>query len=117
MWAYLAAGIFSAITAFYGAWQVQDWRYTAKDKARIEAEAKAKEENAVKQDKAAERHEATKEIIRTQFIPVIKEVERVIEKPIYRNVCLDSDGLRIIQNALGTANVDGQPAPAVPPAK
>lgn len=28
------------------------------------------------------------------------EVKKVVEKPIYRNVCLDDDGLRIINSAI-----------------
>lgn len=38
----------------------------------------------------------------------VKEIhyakERIIERPVYRNVCVDADGLRIIQAATDVAN-------------
>lgn len=66
-------------------------------------------------DKAARSHEADKVQIRTQIKTIFKEVERVVEKPIYRDtICFDDDGLRIIRAALGSAPAASEPAPAVP---
>lgn len=64
---------------------------------------------------AAAVHEADKVQIRAEFIPIREEVERVVEKPVYRDVCLDADGLRVIQSAVDRANgTAGQPGHAVP---
>lgn len=49
---------------------------------------------------------------------ITKEVDRVVEKPVYRNVCLDADGLRVANDALaGEVSADpAQPHAAVPAA-
>lgn len=63
---------------------------------------------------AAAVHEADKVEIRTVFKTITEEVERVVEKPVYRDVCLDADGLRVIQSAIDRANgTAGQPGHAV----
>jgi hydroxylamine reductase (hybrid-cluster protein) len=37
-----------------------------------------------------------------------REVERIVERPVYRNVCFDADGLRIVNDAIA----DRPPDPA-----
>lgn len=64
-------------------------------------------------DVASAGHEADKEQIRTQFKTIIKEVDRVVQKPIYLNVCFDDDGLRAARAAIGPAAAASQPAPAL----
>lgn len=66
---------------------------------------------------AAAVHEVDKVEIRTVFKTITEEVERVVEKPVYRDVCLDADGLRVIQSAIDRVNgTAGQPGHAVPAA-
>ena len=46
---------------------------------------------------------------------ITQEVNRVVEKPIYRNVCLDADGLRLANDALaGRAPDPAKPHATVP---
>ena len=64
---------------------------------------------------AAVAHESDKVRIETEYRDVIKEVQRVVEKPVYRNVCLDPDGLSVIGDAIARAYGDpGEPGNAVP---
>ncbi len=50
-----------------------------------------------------------------RYRTLLKEVEREVEKPVYRVVCLTDDGVRIANNALrGAAIAPGEPADAVP---
>ena len=74
-------------------------------------------------DRAATGHEADKAQIRTEFLTITQEVERVVEKPIYRDrdplrpdagLCLDDDGLRLVRAAIGAPAAPGQPAPTLP---
>lgn len=66
---------------------------------------------------AAVAHESDKVRIETEYRDVIKEVQRVVEKPVYRNVYLDPDGLSVIGDALARAyNDPGEPGNAVPKA-
>lgn len=45
---------------------------------------------------------------------VYRETNTVTERPVYRNICIDGDGLRLIERATAIANGDdsGQPAGA-----
>lgn len=65
-------------------------------------------------DVAAAGHEADKTKIQTQFLTITKEVERVVEKPVYSNICFDDDGLRVITTAINGLEATGQPAPTLP---
>lgn len=80
-----------------------------------EAAAKATQKKLERIDTAATGHEADKAQIRTQIKTITKEVDRVVEKPVYRDtVCFDDDGLRLVRAALGPPTTASQPAPAVP---
>ena len=80
-----------------------------------EAAAKATQKTLERSDTAAVAHEADKAQIRTQIKTIYQEVERVVEKPVYRTtVCFDDDGLRLIRAALGPAAAASEPAPSMP---
>jgi hypothetical protein len=80
-----------------------------------EALAKETQRKLAGIDKAAAGHEADKSQIQTQIKTITKEVERVVEKPVYRDtVCFDDDGLRLIRAALRPAATASEPAPAMP---
>lgn len=102
-----------AAVAFSSAWIVQDWRYAAKEADRLEAQRERERANAMTADKASEAHEEAKVAIQTEFKTIYQEVERVVEKPIYRNVCFDDDGMRQLRAAIGNPAATGQPSPAV----
>lgn len=81
-----------------------------------EAAAKATQKKLERIDMAAANHEADKAQIGAQIKTIIKEVDRVVEKPVYRDtVCFDDDGLRLIRAAIASdAAAASEPAPAVP---
>lgn len=114
IYTYVATAILSAVLAFGGAWCVQDWRYGSKEADRLEAAAEQKRMNEKAADVAASGHETDKAKTRVQFKTIYQEVDRVVEKPVYRNVCLDDDGLRLIQAAIGAQPAASQPAPTLP---
>lgn len=65
-------------------------------------------------DTAAERHEKSKAQIEVRYETITKEVRHVVEKPVYRNICLDDDGLRVLSDALaGPTGAASEPARAV----
>lgn len=114
IWTHVAAALLAGLLAFAGAWQTQEWRYQAKEAQRLEALAEAKRMNELTADAGASGHESDKAAIKTEFRTITREVRRVVEKPIYRNVCLDDDGLRILERAISGKPAAGQPAPALP---
>lgn len=100
---------------FAAGWHVQAWRWEAADAKRIEAEAEAKREHDRVAASASQTFEDKREQIRTQIQTITREVEHVVEKPVYRNVCLDPDGLRLIGRAItGTDDAAGKPGDTVP---
>lgn len=102
----LIAAAFLAGLAFGGAgiWKVQSWRHDAAEKDRIEAEARAllrRQENAID---ASVKFQATQADANAREVEVIKEVIRVVSKPVYREQCFDDDGMRIIAADIQATN-------------
>jgi hypothetical protein len=110
----LIAAAVSAAIAFGAAWQVQDWRHDAAERDRLEQQAKELARRTDRVDIAATAHEADKERIHVQFRTITKEVDRVVEKESYRAVCVDADGLRLLERALANSPAASGSAPAVP---
>jgi protein-disulfide isomerase-like protein with CxxC motif len=111
---YLVLGAF--LVGLAGGWQVQTWRHGYLESQRQEQarEDRARREKTI--DVAAAGHEADKREIRTEFITITQEVERVVQTPFYAagQQCLDDDGMRQLAAALGPATAASQPARAVP---
>ena len=104
----------ACLAAGFGAgWQVQAWRYTAAQVDQVAEQAQAVQQAASQADAAASGHEAAKERIRVEFQTVYRDVERVVEKPVYRDVCLDDDGMRVLSAAIAGPTAS-EPASAVP---
>lgn len=100
--------------AFILGWSVRGWKEGAADTAEVRREMQVLAQRSRSVDKAAADHEAFKARARAREVLVEKEVERVVEKPVYRNVCVDPDGLRILSDEIAARAAAGQPARAVP---
>ena len=108
----LIAGIFLA--GLTSGVKIQAGLTAQRDLATLQAGAKAQARSVDKIDAAAAGHETDKAQIRTQFKTIIKEVDRVVQNPVYLHVCFDDDGLRAARAAIGPAATASEPAPAVP---
>lgn len=116
LWQYLAGGLIVFGAGFGSGWQVRAWKAGADDADRLEQaalDAKRKYENA---DRAGQQYEGQRAGAQARERIVIQEVERVVQKPVYRSECLDDDGLRILAADIDQYAGPGQPAPAVPAA-
>ena len=94
-------------------WKVEEWRFAAlrnEEQKTILADTFRRVERA---DVKAENHEKQKTIIQTKFKTIEKEVERVVNKTEYRDICLDDDGMRAIAIAIAASPSASQPASAV----
>ncbi|MDB5975131.1 MAG: hypothetical protein JWR07_1891 [Nevskia sp.] len=109
----IALAIFAAGAAGGVKWHAgQD--AIAEVKARELRESDARQQRKLG-DTAATGHEADKAKIRTEVHTVTVEVEHETEKLVYRNVCIEPDGMRLIERTLGAPRpAASQPAPAVP---
>jgi hypothetical protein len=62
--------------------------------------------------------EAAKNEKQIVYRTITKTVDRIIDRPVYLNVCLDDDGLRVINDALAGKTADpGKPDAAMPATK
>lgn len=113
IWTHAAAGAAALLAGFIGGWQVRDWKAGADDADRIALENRDRVRRAENADRAAAGHEAFKTESDARERVITREVERVVQAPAYRAVCIDADGLRILA-ADAAARTTGQPAPAVP---
>lgn len=91
------------------------WRsgiVAARDLKAVQEVARVQILRADRADQAAERHEKAKASIEVRYETITKEVQHVVEKPVYRNICLDDDGMRVIRDALATASASAASEPA-----
>ena len=78
------------------------------------AAVQAAAEQANRHAEELEKARAQREIV---YRTITKEVDRIVDRPVYLNVCLDDDGLRVINEALtGTPAAAGEPDAAMPDA-
>lgn len=109
----IIAAIIAAM-GFAGGWEVRAWKAGSDHSAQVEAAARETMRRIEHVDIAANGHEEFKQTAAARERVVIKEVERVIEKPVYRNSCFDADGLRIIAADIAARDPASKPAPTVP---
>lgn len=102
--------------SFWKTWQTNDY---AGEIARADLACKAKIENEVakavkpykeaeeaakdKAQKASEDYEQTKEAERVKTETITRTVQKIVDRPIYINTCLDDDGVRLINEAGNTS--------------
>lgn len=98
-----------------GGWTARGWKAAADDQQRRDNEAETARLRAKRVDSAAEALEQKAASTAIRWRTVTKEVAHVVEKPVYRNVCMDDDGLRLIATEI-RARAASQPAPALPAA-
>ena len=107
IWSHVAAALLAAVLAFAGGWKTQGWRRDSLDQQRIEAQHEKERMDRQAANVAAGDHEKDKESIRTEFKVITQTVEKIVEKPVYLNVCVDDDGLRALHQAI----TEDRPAP------
>lgn len=110
----IAVALAAALLGAWCAWTVQGWRLDAQEASFTRAVNEARNRQEVRAEDASSDHAQHAEAIRTEAQIIYREVPRVVEKPVYRNVCIDPDGLRLISRAIRGSGGAGQPAPAVP---
>lgn len=87
-------------TSFYGGWTVRDWKAAEEEVARVEATTKKKDENLEQVQVASTNYEKKGIERETVYKTVYKTVKVVVDRPVYRNVCLDDDGVLSLNKAI-----------------
>lgn len=98
MYGLLALAVLGALGGIYGAGYrsgsnsvMNEWQTASREQRDREAKAG---------QKAAEKKEAGDAKAKVVYRKITQEVERVVEKPVYRNVCLDDSGLSVARAAI-----------------
>ena len=118
--AYAAAAIVLLGMVGTGIYKVKQW---GGNEVRAEwnaANEKARAEEAAKSEAAAKALEAERAKRKVVYRTITQTVDRIVDRPVYSNQCLDSDGLRCLSAAINgqsadSCKLDGTvPKPAAP---
>lgn len=100
LYTHLASAIAGAAIAFGGAYQLQEWRYGAKEAARLSAAVEAEKARDKASYAAATTFEKGRTHVETVFQTITETVEVIVDRPVYRDTtCFDDSGLRAIRDA------------------
>ncbi len=110
----LLFGIALAIAAFSTGWITRDWKAGADMAKHLEQAAKVQAERQKQVDAAAAGHEAYLKSAAARERVVSKEVQIVVEKPVYHDDCFDPDGMRLLSEEIAARAFAGKSTPAVP---
>lgn len=114
LYTYAATAIVAGALAFGGGWQVQAWRWDAADKQRIEQEAKERQKQLDRAHVASTTFEDKRTTNETRYRTVTVTLEKIVDRPVYLNQCLDSDGLLQLNAQIARAADPGQPSLKLP---
>lgn len=95
-----------------GAWNVQAWRHDSAELEQIERKAKDTFRNVERQDTAVGDYTKDQANAKVIYQRIVVEVDKIVERPVYREQCMDADGLRILGAAI--VGTDAQPSPVEP---
>lgn len=111
---YIATALIAALVAASGAWQIQGWRFDSREKERIEAEAEKHRFDEKAASAAATGFEKDKEKNEIRNRTITVEVDKIIERLVYRNACFEPDGLRVLNATIRRTDDAGQPGLKLP---
>lgn len=108
----LAAAIFGA--GALAGYKVTADHYTAVSAEALKAAAEAYQARTVELNDIAAQLEQSRHERKTVYRTITRDVEKVVTRDVYRNVCLDADGVRLINDAFAGRASAGDFASAVP---
>lgn len=110
----IAAAI--AVSSFGTAWKIQDWRADAAELERVTVAQEMARNLRKVTSGASTAFEDDGAKVKTKIVTVRQEVDRVVEKIEYRNVCFDADGLRAHASAVRLTGNTSKPESPLPAA-
>lgn len=100
LYTHAIAAIAGAAIAFAGAYQLQEWRYGAIEAKRLSAAVEAEKARDKASYDAATTFEKGRNRVETVFQTITETVETIVDRPVYRNVCFDDDGMRELARSI-----------------
>lgn len=101
----------------WAGWQVQDWRHARQDAQRTERQARDTLLAIERGQQAADTYTTEQTHAEPARKEIVRTVEKIVTRPVYRNVCLDDDGLHQLRTAIATGAPAGGAAAALPAAQ
>lgn len=95
------------------AWQIQNWRAAHGELQRTQAAQEQHSKNEKRSYTASTSYQKESAIAKERIRTVRVTVEKIVDRPVYRNICLDADGLRAINDAAGHQSAAAGPSTAV----
>lgn len=96
----IIAAALAGLLAFGSAWKIQDWRFDSKEKERLEQVQEAKRMREKQVVTASANYEKKKEATRIKYVTITETVEKIVDRPVYKNICLDDDGIKLINEGI-----------------
>lgn len=95
---YVAAVLMLA--SFGAGWQVQAWRWKAAESAQIEQANAALVAEQKRSAEASRGYQEQLAKVKAKTRVIVNEVNREIEKPVYRDCVIPADGMRLLDQAI-----------------
>lgn len=110
----LITGLVAFVIGVGSGWAIQGWKRDSADKQRIEKEAEKKEEHREQANKASAGFEEKRTANEIRYHTVTVTLEKVVDRPVYVNQCIDDDGLQILNDQISRNPNSSQPVHGVP---
>ena len=99
----ICAAVIALGLAFGTGWWLRGLQVKAAMVKQTQAQAKADVQQAQRTSEAVQTHAEAKVKTEIRYVTTIKEVEKLVERPVYLERCMDDDGLRVLNaQILGT---------------
>lgn len=115
MFSYLIAFLLGAALSGASAWQVQTWRFNTANLKAVEKSAEDFRKSEKQSYAASTSFEQKREKVRTEFITIFKETNRVASQDSYSATCFDDSGLRNLNSAIAATGDPSEPSIPLPP--
>lgn len=104
IYTHAAVAALAVVVGFAGGWKTQGWRWDAADKQRLEQETADLRRITEHARQASGTYEDKRTANETRYRTVTVTLEKIVERPVYLQSCIDADGLRLIN-----AQISGDP--------
>ncbi len=111
----LIAASAALVLAFGAGWWLRGLQVKAAMVKQAQAQAQADVQQAQRTSEAVQAHAQAKIETEIRYVTVTREVEKLVERPVYLERCLDDDGLRALNAQILGTDAPG-PGPALPEA-
>lgn len=99
----ICASVIALGLAFGTGWWLRGLQVKAATVDQTKAQAQADVQQAQRTSTAVQQHAQAKTETEIRYVTVTREVEKLVERPVYLERCMDDDGLRVLNaQILGT---------------